>query len=172
MAAILKEVRCYRMQFRMGSIRGPFMSNLVHIGPVVSEEIMKSQQTNDIRKTTNSVWWQKFTLTLDQITAITCRLKDETRNRRASMSISSSKVSRYVFVPTCTYDWFPPSISLVFMVQLWKLLKAAIKITITQYPEMDSGAVLSYMHRKFYFQYLCLLVVFIISINQSRAFLF
>lgn len=134
------------------------MSNLVHIGPVVSEEIMKSQQTNDIRKTTDCVWWQKFTLTLDQIK----RNNASTQRRNTKSSCLNVYLKQQGFqIRICTtYDGFPPSISLVVMVQLWKLLKATIKITITQYLEMSSTTVLSYMHRKLYFQYLCLLVDF------------
>jgi hypothetical protein len=49
LAAILVESRDHRKQFWKGAIQEPFHQSLVAIGPVVSDEKIKTRKANDER---------------------------------------------------------------------------------------------------------------------------
>jgi hypothetical protein len=56
LAAILVGSQDHRTQFWKGAIQGPFHQSLVAIGPVVSEEKIKTWNVDG--RTTDKKWWQ------------------------------------------------------------------------------------------------------------------
>ena len=65
--AILDLIWTYWISFRMGTTKGPILSNLVDSGPVVSEEKIKMWTVNNILETGHQVMAKTYPNSLSQV---------------------------------------------------------------------------------------------------------